>query len=350
MEVVIAQSERLKAQKLAPTKKRQIGLGEPHAILVSGAAGFVGSKLARLFVDRGYPVFGFDDLSRGSRQNLSGLLTHERFIFEKVDLSDAGAVRSRFMDCHSRIPISEVWHMAANSDIAAGIADASVDLRDTFLSTFNVLNAMKEAGVPFLAFASSSAVYGDLGEAPIREDVGPLLPVSNYGAMKLASEALISAAVENWLARALLFRFPNVIGVPATHGVILDFVRKLRITPNKLNVLGSGRQQKAYLHVNDLIDAIVYLRANASERLGYYNIGPGDNGVTVSFIAETTVGAVAPGAGIEYGVEDRGWTGDVPRFSYDIAKISALGWRPQLGSADAVRKAVGEIVRQEGHL
>ncbi|TPI40481.1 NAD-dependent epimerase/dehydratase family protein [Mesorhizobium sp. B3-1-9] len=324
-------------------------LAESRAIFVSGVAGFVGSRLAKIFVDRGYPVFGFDNLSRGSRENLNELLTHERFIFEKVDLSDAGAVRSRFMNCHRRIPISEVWHMAANSDIPAGIADASVDLRDTFLSTFNVLDAMKEAGVPFLAFASSSAVYGDLGEAPIREDVGPLLPISNYGAMKLASEALISAAVENWLARALIFRFPNVIGVPATHGVILDFVRKLRVSPSKLNVLGSGRQRKAYLHVNDLIDAIVYLRANASERLGCYNIGPEDKGVTVSFIAETTVEAVAPGAGIEYGFEDRGWTGDVPRFSYDIAKLRALGWRPQLGSADAVRKAVVEIVRQEGH-
>jgi UDP-glucose 4-epimerase len=326
-----------------------VRLGEPHAIFISGVAGFVGSKLARLFIDRGNSVFGFDNLSRGSRENLSGLLTHERFTFENVDLSDAGAVRSRFLNCHSRTPISEVWHMAANSDIPAGIADASVDLRDTFLSTFNVLDSMKEAGVPFLAFASSSAIYGDLGEAPISEDVGPLLPISNYGAMKLASEALISAAVENWLARALIFRFPNVIGVPATHGVVLDFVRKLKSTPNKLNVLGSGRQRKAYLHVNDLIDALGYLRENASERLGYYNIGPEDNGVTVSFIAETTVEAVAPGAGIEYGVEDRGWTGDVPRFSYDIAKIRALGWRPQLGSADAVRKAVVEIVRQEGH-
>jgi len=101
-------------------------LGEPHAIFISGVAGFVGSKLARLFVDRGYPVFGFDNLSRGSRENLNGLLTHERFIFEKVDLSDASAVRSHFMNCHSRIPISEVWHMAANSDIPAGIAAASV--------------------------------------------------------------------------------------------------------------------------------------------------------------------------------------------------------------------------------
>jgi UDP-glucose 4-epimerase len=322
-------------------------LAERHAILVSGVAGFVGSRLARNLIDHGHTVFGFDNLSRGSRENLNGLFTHERFMFEKVDLADAGAVRSRFMDCHSRIPISEVWHMAANSDIPAGIADASVDLRDTFLSTFNMLDVMKEAGVPFFAFASSSAVYGDLGEAPIREDVGPLLPISNYGAMKLASEALISAAVENWLARALIFRFPNVIGVPATHGVILDFVRKLRVSPNKLNVLGSGRQRKAYLHVNDLIDAIIYLRANASERLGYYNIGPEDKGVTVSFIAETTVEAVAPGAGIEYGAEDRGWTGDVPRFSYDIAKLRALGWRPQLDSADAVRKAVVEVALQE---
>ncbi|TIW12888.1 MAG: NAD-dependent epimerase/dehydratase family protein, partial [Mesorhizobium sp.] len=138
---------------------------EPRAIFISGVAGFVGSRLARIFIDRGYPVFGFDNLSRGSRENLNELLTHERFIFEKVDLSDAAAVRSRFMNCHSRIPISEVWHMAANSDIPAGISDPSVDLRDTFLTTFNVLDAMRQAGVPFLAFASSSAVYGDLGEA-----------------------------------------------------------------------------------------------------------------------------------------------------------------------------------------
>jgi UDP-glucose 4-epimerase len=153
--------------------------------------------------------------------------------------------------------------------------------------------------------------------------------------------------VESWLNRALLFRFPNVIGTPATHGVILDFIRKLKATPKKLNVLGSGQQKKAYLHLEDLIGAMLHLQTRAPGKLGYYNIGPQDEGVTVKFIAETTVAAVAPEATIQYGKEDRGWVGDVPRFSYRTDKIRALGWQPTLGSEDAVRKAVLEIARQE---
>jgi UDP-glucose 4-epimerase len=317
------------------------------AILISGVAGFVGSKLARYFVDSGKVVFGFDNLSRGTVRNLDGLAGHSGFFFEKVDLAESCTTAKAFLSFHKREKINEVWHMAANSDIPAGISDATVDLRDTFLTTFNLLGAMKEAGVPFLAFASSSAIYGDLGDIIIDEDRGPLLPISNYGAMKLASEAAISAAVESWLDRALLFRFPNVIGVPATHGVILDFVRKLQATPETLIVLGSGQQKKSYLHLDDLMGAMLHLQVRAPEKLGYYNIGPQDEGVTVKFIAETTVAAVAPDATIQYGKEDRGWVGDVPRFSYRTDKIRALGWQPRLGSAAAVRKAVLEIVRQE---
>ena len=165
--------------------------------------------------------------------------------------------------------------------------------------------------------------------------------------MKLASEAAISAALESYLERAFVFRFPNVIGVPATHGVILDFIRKLRATPGNLDVLGDGTQQKSYLHVDELVDAMLFIRARAAERLNYYNVGADDEGVTVRFIAEQVVARVAPDARITFGQGNKGWVGDVPKFTYSIAKLSKLGWRPHLGSAQAIRRAVGEIAQQE---
>ncbi len=317
------------------------------AIFISGIAGFIGSRLARSFIDRGFKVVGFDDLSLGRYDNVKMLEATGGLTFEAIDISDHFALNEAFLRHHAKFGITEVWHMAANSDIPAGIEDANRDLRDTFLTTFNLLSVMRTTGVSFIAFASSSAIYGDLGNTPISEDVGPLLPISNYGAMKLASEAAISAAVESWLSRATLFRFPNVIGVPATHGVILDFIRKLKASPKKLSVLGSGNQQKAYLHLDDLIDAMIAIKERSPNKLGYYNIGPSDDGVTVRFIAEQTVAAAAPGAHIEYGDEDRGWVGDVPRFAYRTDKLEALGWQPRLGSAEAVKQAIREILAQE---
>ena len=184
-------------------------------------------------------------------------------------------------------------------------------------------------------------------DTPLREDMGPLLPISNYGAMKLASEAMISAAAESWLNRAWVFRFPNVVGTPATHGVILDFVRKLKATPGELQVLGNGTQQKAYVHVADLVDAMCFITEHAQEMVNVYNIGPSDSGCSVRQIAETVVRRVSPGAKIAYGTEGRGWVGDVPRFSYSVAKLAALGWNTSHGSVDAVARAVDEIATQE---
>ena len=243
-------------------------------------------------------------------------------------------------------PISEVWRLAADSDIPAGIADPGVDLRDTFMTTFNVLRVMEERKIGELLFASSSAIYGDLGEKELSESTGPLFPISNYGAMKLASEALITAAVEKFLGRALLFRFPNVVGLPATHGVILDFIRRLRSDPDHLDVLGDGSQRKAYLHVSELVDAMVFIQARAANKVDVFNIGPTD-GIFVRDIARETVSAVAPGARLKFGTDNKGWIGDVPRFTYSTAKLSALGWTPKLSSLDAVRRAIGEINHQE---
>lgn len=317
------------------------------SVLITGVAGFVGSNLAKVMLDRGDTVFGVDNLCRGTRANMSALIGHPRFGFSQVDMVEAGAYRGAVEAFQSRGRISEVWHLAANSDIPAGVEDAGVDLRDTFMTTFNTLELMKALGIPKLCFASSSAIYGDLGERPLTEDIGPLLPISNYGAMKLASEAAISAAAESYLEQAFLFRFPNVIGVPATHGVILDFVRKLAATPNRLTVLGDGSQQKEYLHVQELIDAMLFIRERAREKVAVYNIGAGDEGVSVRFIAEETVRQVSPDAEIAYGTGNKGWVGDVPRFRYCVDKLRGLGFTSSLGSRDAVCLAVKQIIQQE---
>ncbi len=316
-------------------------------ILINGVAGFIGCNLAQTFLAQGRRVAGFDNFCRGERRNLEGVKNHPAFAFLEVELSDINAFFAAAERIHVNTPITEIWHMAANSDIPAGITDAQVDLRDTFMTTFNTLEVMKRLNIPTLAFASSSAIYGDHNGAHLYEDMGPLFPISNYGAMKLASEAAISAAVEAWLKRACVFRFPNVIGTPATHGALLDFVRKLKKMPANLEVLGDGTQQKSYLHVDELIDAMLFIRDHAPEQLAYYNIGADDDGVTVRFMAEQVVSAASPGAKITYGQSNKGWVGDVPRFTYSIDKLRALGWSPKLGSAVAVTQAINQIIEQE---
>lgn len=312
--------------------------------LITGGAGFVGVNLARELLRRGDAVVAVDDLSRGKRELLSEFEPLEGFRFVEMDCRDADALAALMQGSDGAV--DQVWHLAANSDIPAGVADPRIDLDRTFLTTFGVLEAVRQVGVSHLHFASSSAIYGDFGEREIQEEIGPLEPISNYGAMKLASEAQIRAVVEATGLCANVFRFPNVIGVPATHGVILDFVRKLITTPDSLDVLGDGTQQKGYLHVDDLIDAMLHV-SHRDERWQVFNIGPSDAGVTVRFIAEAVRDRVSPQARIRYGTDARGWVGDVPRFRYSTAKLAATGWSPKAGSEAAVIRAVDEVARQE---
>ena len=317
------------------------------SVLITGVAGFIGCNLAKLFIEQGQIVFGVDNFCRGSKENLANVISHPNFAFAELDMSDLANYQETFAVFHKRDPITEVWHMAANSDIPAGVHDANVDLRDTFMTTFNTLEIMKAFEVKVLIFASSSAIYGDLGDKPLVENIGPLLPISNYGAMKLASEAVISAAAESYLSHAYIYRFPNVIGVPATHGVMLDFVRKLKLTPKNLDVLGNGTQQKGYLHVEELINAMFFVREHSKEKISVFNIGAGDDGISVRDIAEITVNVASPGANISYGEGNKGWVGDVPRFTYSVDKLKNLGWSPKHNSEQAVRKAIQQIVAQE---
>jgi UDP-glucose 4-epimerase len=313
--------------------------------LVTGAAGFIGSHLVDALLARGTNVVGIDNLKLGRRKNLANALKNPSFKFFEADVNDV-AVCSRIIAWESKSkPFSVAWHMAANSDIRAGVADPDVDLRDTFLTTYNLLKLMREHKIPQIAFASTSAIYGDLN-CPLTEDIGPLFPISNYGATKLASEAAISAALESFLERAWIFRFPNVVGSRATHGAIYDFCHKLKKNLTELEVLGDGKQKKPYFHVTDLIDAMLFIADNAKEKLNYFNIGTADKGTTVRYLAEAVVEKFSPGAKIRYTGGNRGWIGDVPQVNYSVEKLKKLGWSPQLTSNKAVDRAVAEIVAE----
>jgi UDP-glucose 4-epimerase len=314
--------------------------------LITGGAGFIAANLAVRLRQRGDAVLLVDNLSNGSLSNLRALANDRLAHFAQADCADADALLAAVQASPFR-NIDQVWHLAANSDIPAGVADLRVDVRDTFLTTTGVLQAMQALGLGELNFASTSAVYGDFGGAAVDEDAGPLQPISNYGAMKLASEAQIRAVCESFLARANIFRFPNVVGAPATHGVLLDFVRKLQRTPGRLEVLGDGRQKKPYLHVDDLVDAMLFATASLAAGFNVLNIGPADDGVSVREIAEMTTALVSPGAEIVYGTSPQGWVGDVPRFSYSLERLRRLGWRCDASSAAAIGKALKEIVQQE---
>lgn len=318
--------------------------------IVAGGAGFVGCNLLPFLVKEDRHLVIMDNLRRGREEYLISTSAEapNRVHFIHVDLSNRDSTLKAFESANNLGLIDEVWHLAANSDIPAGVSDAAVDLRDTFLTTFSILEAIKAHKIPTLHFASSSAIYGDLDGLLLHEEIGPLLPISNYGAMKLASEALISAAVESYLKRANIFRFPNVVGAPATHGVILDFIKKLKINPNRLDVLGDGTQQKAYLHVSDLVNAMLHIRsADLSVKISPINIGPVDDGVTVRFIANSVVDRVSPLANIHWGIGNKGWVGDVSKFNYSTSKLQAFGWTPMLGSEAAVLRAINEIFHQE---
>lgn len=316
--------------------------------IVTGGAGFIGTILIADLLRQGHEVVVFDNLVRGRLRYLDDAVATGRCVMQQADCADLSALRAAAQTALRGRQPAAIWHMAANSDIPAGVADPQIDLRDTFMTTFNALLLMKEFDVPDFHFASSSAIYGDFGDVEIREDSAPCKPISNYGAMKLASEAQICAALEAHGRKASIFRFPNVVGAPATHGVIYDFVHKLRANPKRLDVLGDGTQQKSYLHVTDVVAAMHFIAGRSAEKIGIYNIGPRDSGVTVRFIAESVRDAVSPRAEIVYGTGNKGWVGDVPRFRYASGRLAALGWTPSLDSEAAIRRSVRDIVAQAG--
>ena len=306
-------------------------------ILVPGGAGFIGSHLCDALVAQGHNVTAIDNLSLGRESNLRQLHNNSAFTFHKGDILDTDwfeeLVLKGAFDC--------VFHMAANSDIARSHADPSVDFENTFRTTFQVLEAMRKAEITQLVFASTSAVYGEV-EGRVREDYGPLKPISHYGAAKLASEGFISSYGENYGIQSWITRFPNVVGPRATHGAVYDFVHKLRRTPGRLEVLGDGTQEKPYLSVHDLVKAILVVWQKTGDQVNIYNVGASTRS-KVSDIARIVVETGPGPAEIVYTGGDRGWIGDVPKFAYDISAIESLGWSASVSSDEAIRLAAEAI-------
>jgi UDP-glucose 4-epimerase len=305
---------------------------------VTGGAGFIGSHLVDRLVSRG-PGTVYDDLSVGKREHLAGPLATGQVHLEVADLREVDRLE-RALAGHDL-----VFHLAANPEARWGLENPRLDLEQGTLVTANVLEAMRRTGARRLVLASSGTVYGDTPDACAEGDLGRL-PISLYGASKLASEALVSAYVECFGLRAWIFRFGNVVGPRGTHGAALDFLHRLRRDPTALEVLGDGRQAKPYVWVGDVVSAILYTLERASAPLNVFNIAPPDV-TTVARIAELCVAASAnPRAPIRYLGGDRGWPGDIPRSRLDSTRLEALGFRFTHSSDEAVRAAITALASE----
>jgi len=311
--------------------------------LVTGGAGFIGSHLIDRLVARGDDVVVLDNLSSG---NLA-------FIQEHLDSGDAVLVNGdlRSLDDVKQamaMDIDCVYHLAANPDIRLGTRVTDTDLNQGTVATYNVVEAMRLAGVKKIAFASSSVVYGENAPMPTPENHGPCMPISLYGASKQAGEGLISSWVGTFGLQAWIFRFANVVGARGTHGVIFDFIHKLKNDPTRLEVLGNGLQEKSYMEVGDCVDAILHVMATTDEPLNLFNLGSHDT-ASVRRIAEIVVEVTGcVDARIEYTGGDRGWAGDIPRARLAIERMVDSGFDVRMNSEDAIRHTATCLLKEIG--
>ncbi len=311
-------------------------------ILVTGGAGFIASHLIDRLLSEGHAVVAYDNLSLGRESNIAHHFGNPNFTFVKGDILDAALLDSVF----EQRKFDFVFHLAANSDIARSHADPTVDLNMTYMTTFRIVDAMRRFGVKKLMFASTSAIYGDAHGEEVKENFGPLFPTSHYGACKLASEGIIASFCENYGMQAFITRFPNVCGERTTHGILHDFVMKLKKNPAELEVLGNGQQAKPYLYVKDLVDAILFVIRHTDDKINFFNLGVEGN-TPVWKIAEMVIKSMKLNAKIRYTGGERGWVGDVPKFRYNLDKIHALGWKASLSSDEAVQKAIDYILEND---
>lgn len=314
--------------------------------LVAGGAGFIGSHLVEALLDQGAKVVCIDNLSLGSRNNLAHLADAKSLDFREMDILDRDALRAVFHSGH----FDCVFHMAANSDIQASGENPEVEYRNTYSTTFHLLETMRMFKVNKLFFASTSAVYGDRDGMAVSESNTMLSPISYYGAAKSGAESLIQAFSHMNQMDALIFRFPNVIGPRLTHGVIHDFIARLKADPSQLTVLGDGNQTKPYMDVSDLLKGLFHLLSpmqgiDSGHGVSIYNIGV-ETRTSVRRIGEIVLAQMGlSGIPVHYTGGKGGWRGDVPRFAYDLSKIHQTGWRAALTSDEAVERAVNEALK-----
>ena len=315
-------------------------------VLVTGGAGFIGSYLVDRLMRKGGKVTVLDNLSTGSTNNIAHWIGHPNFTLIEGDCLNRKDIRKAMENC------GLVFHLAANPEVRVGAIDTEIDFEQNIVATRNVLEEMREnQTAKTIVFTSTSTVYGDAKVLPTPEDYGPLDPISLYGASKLACEALISAYCHTFEMRGVIYRFANIVGSRSRHGVLWDFIHKLLENPRELEILGDGTQTKSYLMVDECVDALLFGLEHASERVEIYNIGSEDQ-INVKEIARIVTeemelksvrfsytGGVCGG---------RGWIGDVKTMFLDISKMKRLGWKPRYNSAESVKKATSQILRELG--
>lgn len=305
---------------------------------ITGGAGFIGSHLVDSLIKNGV-VTVYDNLSSGSKNFIARHLKKDNFRFIKNDLLDRKSLEKAIRGSDF------VFHLAANPDIQSSVANPSLDFEQGTLATFNLLEAMRKNNVRKIAFSSSSTVFGEPKIIPTPEDYGPLLPISSYGASKLACEGLIAAYCHLYDFQAWIFRFANVVGPRLTHGAIYDFIKKLGENKKVLEVLGDGEQSKSYIHVKDCVESMIFGASRGKEQCSLFNLGTED---------QTKVKDIARALLKEMGLNQtkiiftggkRGWEGDVPQMLLDITKLKKLGWQPKYNSRQAVLRAIRENLK-----
>lgn len=310
-------------------------------ILITGGAGFIGSQLADFYLDKGYKVTVFDNLSWGKEAFIKHNYTNPKFKFCKLDLLNA-----KELIVNLPTNIDTVFHLAANSDIMRGADDPTIDFKNTTEATFNLLNAMRLKKIKRIFYTSGSGVYGEVGKVKVPETYGPLFPYSMYGATKLAAEGMIAAFVNLYDMQAWMIRPANIIGPRATHGVILDFINKLKKNPKKLEILGDGNQNKSYLYISDVINAIDRIWKKEKNKISVYNLAS-DSTITVNEIAKIVIEEMnLKKTVIGHTKGDRGWKGDVPIIWLTNDKLNSLGWKCQYSSKEAVRKTIQVLLNK----
>lgn len=315
------------------------GEDKMNNVMVVGGAGFIGSHLCDALLAEGKKVVCVDNLMRGRKENISECFNSSSFTFIEEDAANIKKMTA-IMSEHE---IDFVFHLAANSDIQASAKDPGVEFESTLSTTWSLLYSMRTCGIKKFFFASTSAVYGDQSNIMLDEATTQLSPISYYGSAKMASEAFIHSFTHMNNMDACVFRFPNVIGPRLTHGVIFDFVNKLTATPDHLDVLGNGTQSKPYVHVYDLVKAIMLMYEKVSG-MEVFNVGVNTD-TSVSRIAEIVREEMnLPEAEIRYGTENIGWKGDVPHFQFNLEKIHGKGWKASMTSDEAVVETVKEVL------
>lgn len=315
--------------------------GKKMKVLLAGGAGFIGSHLADALLAEGHEVVCIDNYFIGTKQNIEHLKNNPKFKLYEQDLCDFDALEKIF----ETEQFEYVFHLAANSDIQASAENPTIEYQNTYTTTFNLLECMRRHEIKKMFFASTSAVYGEkMGEC-VAEDTPMLQPISYYGSCKLGSEALISAYSYMNNMKVLVFRFPNVIGPRLTHGVIFDFVKRLKEDPTQLRILGDGTQSKPYIYVLDLVDAIMKFKDVKEEGITLYNVGVTTQ-TSVTRIADIVCEKMGlTGIPYNYTGGRGGWKGDVPKFQYNLDKIHATGWKATCTSDEAVAYTVEEVLK-----